>query len=801
MPANYTTPDINRWYQAILGKNAPEATAQSYVALLDAGAITPAGVIEGIFSSPEYTAGTAPIMRMYLGLFNRLPDVEGLNGWVKKLASAELTLASIAEAFVSSEEAKAIGGDLFQAVDASFASTLYRQVLGREPDNAGLGYWVNSGVNKMQMMYLFLQSSEGIARFAEQSKIFLTYLALKGEAPTQSQVSLALEKHDLAASIESWLNPTSPIISGGGGDDGGGAPALSFTVAVDSYLVEYGGDATGDVSMSVNSAGLASFTREGVLASNAFGLNVFSALPLITPSATKLAADVSNLTVENAGYLEMIALLDFNGKTYTVSDTAIAADGLNFTTSYAHNHGINITGSAGDQTIVGSVFDDVIEGGAGADYLSGGDGDDVFIISNGSDLVNDDIIAAGAGTNILRFTSTTNGDTLQVTDLIEADSGWFIAQTGDEAGTVALNIDLFYDWGAVNWDVTGNNSNNILRGNDNSRNIIHGLGGIDTITGGDENDNLYGGSGDDMVVGGGGADLIEGGDGVDSIFVGAGVGNTVVFNAVAGVSSDSNNTDIDIVDDMRTSDFVLLKVGEVNDFHVSTDVYGGLYYHAEFNGSWFGIGGVAFVNYGSGLGTDSAAQNQTIVDLTGTSGNDSISGGINNDTLNGAGGDDTLLGNLGNDTIMGGAGIDAITGGGGENIYLYGATITDSNISTTSTAAAGFDTVTVGEGDVFDFDSYVAYTQGAFKDAGVAMAGTGTAVLAQLTTAFISGVHSTALDVEASLIQFNGGQQFLVIDVNADNAITASDQVILLMGGVGSLSSVSGNIVMNMAAG
>jgi hypothetical protein len=114
---------------------------------------------------------------------------------------------------------------------------------------------------------------------------------------------------------------------------------------------------------------------------------------------------------------------------------------------------------------------------------------------------------------------------------------------------------------------------------------------------------------------------------------------------------------------------------------------------------------------------------------------------------------------------------------------VYGATITDSNISTTATPAAGFDVVTVvdADNDVFDFNAAVVAVQAVPVAAGVALAATGTLVLAQLQTAFLVGDNALA-DVEAALINFTGGEQFLVVDTDANQTITAADQVIQLLG-------------------
>lgn len=160
--------------------------------------------------------------------------------------------------------------------------------------------------------------------------------------------------------------------------------------------------------------------------------------------------------------------------------------------------------------------------------------------------------------------------------------------------------------------------------------------------------------------------------------------------------------------------------------------------------------------------------------ITGSDGINIIVGGAVVDTINGG---------KGADVITGGAGADIINGGDGADTFVYGATITDSNISTTTAAAAGFDTVTVAAGDFFDFNAAVTVWEAATAVSGVALGANGTAVIGQLNTAFGIADDGTA-NVEAMVISFTGGEQFLVIDTDTDQAITATDNVIRLIGTV-----------------
>jgi Ca2+-binding RTX toxin-like protein len=187
----------------------------------------------------------------------------------------------------------------------------------------------------------------------------------------------------------------------------------------------------------------------------------------------------------------------------------------------------------------------------------------------------------------------------------------------------------------------------------------------ETLTGGVGNDHLFGLGGDDVLDGGAGNDSLVGGAGADNLTGGTGA-DTFAFSAVVGSSSDSHSGVVmDTVTDFTTgTDFVLIKATNVNSFSVASNVSatggaGGIYSADLGSGT---TGDVQFTSTLS-LGTTdalatTAARAATMVDLTGTSGADTLAGGANDDTLSGGAGNDLLTGGAGNDLLTGGLGSD-----------------------------------------------------------------------------------------------------------------------------------------------
>lgn len=154
--------------------------------------------------------------------------------------------------------------------------------------------------------------------------------------------------------------------------------------------------------------------------------------------------------------------------------------------------------------------------------------------------------------------------------------------------------------------ITGTSGNdNSLQGPINEINYIYGLGGDDTIIGGNTLDVLSGGDGNDFIRAQGGLDYIYGGNGNDTAEGGDGI------------------------------DFIF---GESGD----DGLFGG-------NDNDYLYGGAGFDYLDGGNGDDY---------LQGDDGDDILMGGSGNDWLLGGAGDDRLRGGFGSDTMYGGSGND-----------------------------------------------------------------------------------------------------------------------------------------------
>jgi len=218
-----------------------------------------------------------------------------------------------------------------------------------------------------------------------------------------------------------------------------------------------------------------------------------------------------------------------------------------------------------------------------------------------------------------------------------------------------------------------------------------GTDGNDLLTGTSGDDNITALGGDDTIIGTAGSDVINGGDGFDTIDY-SGYGQAVRIFRGGQVDNGSQSLVLNF-------EKYIAPAGEANEIDGTS---------SENFGTSFQVNLASNSLLASNIPTlgNITYEVENFVDVTGTFGNDKLSGNdlanrlIGNDgddAIDGAEGDDFLDGSAGNDTIEGGAGDDNILGGEGDD-FLVGSDGND-NLN----GGAGNNRLTGGSGnDVFE---------------------------------------------------------------------------------------------------
>jgi len=339
---------------------------------------------------------------------------------------------------------------------------------------------------------------------------------------------------------------------------------------------------------------------------------------------------------------------------------------------------LEIYGGDGNDRLFGGAYDDTIDGGDGDDVILGGFGNDTIYGGQGHDLI--------LGDSGLLVWDSAGHVTVTLTAPAVGGDDTIYGEAGDDVVYGGAGADLIY----------GGTGNDTLYGNDGDDTIFGGEGD-DWISGGDGHDVLFGDlgfvtiadgvkrittlepgiGGNDTILGGEGNDVILGGFGADTIDAGNG------DNAVVGDSGEVQ---------VRGTQWVTLFSTDPN--------YGGDDWITSGNGSDVIIGGSGHDHVQTGDGRKV---------ILGDNGAANFIDGILREihtTDPAIGGRDTMITGVGEHLLFGGADSETITASAGRNIIVgdNGQAEFDSlgrliYVRTTAPGVGGDEQIQVGDGD------------------------------------------------------------------------------------------------------
>jgi Ca2+-binding RTX toxin-like protein len=353
-----------------------------------------------------------------------------------------------------------------------------------------------------------------------------------------------------------------------------------------------------------------------------------------------------------------------------------------------------IAGGAGADIVDGGAESDLILGEAGNNILLGGDGDDTLVTGRrfGPEDATDELSEAFLETGVDRVEGGAGMDSwIADYTLLDQAIQFTLDTSGPDAvsrasnGTTVRGVEnMIFVATAFDDVVIGGDSFDRLRGLAGA-DRLEGRGGVDLLAGGiGGGDTLLGGDDFDFLFFDpfGAPSFADGGDSIDR--------STVDYStAPAGVtirllSPDQASTlpgghtviNIEAITIIGTAfaDTVTADPGHIGGFEggAGNDVYVGA------DSRWLD-------RYAGGEGDDVLiASPLATVLLSGDQGDDSLVGGAGDDTLTDFAGNDTIEGRAGNDLIDAGDGDDLIDGGDGADFI---------------NAGQGADSITAGEGD------------------------------------------------------------------------------------------------------
>jgi Ca2+-binding RTX toxin-like protein len=370
------------------------------------------------------------------------------------------------------------------------------------------------------------------------------------------------------------------------------------------------------------------------------------------------------------------------------------------------------TGNNLNNILMGNSLNNVLNGGDGDDTLEGGLGNDILTGGNGSDFATYRAITNNIVVDLANGTTTggAGNDTLTEIENVVGGSGndSLLGSSGDNILEGGLGNDTLNGGGGndtasyasalvgVSVDLSNTAAQVTNVGTDVLTSIenLQGSNLDDTLTGNGLANVLFGGRGNDVLSGGAGNDSLEGGLNDDSIYGGNGIDTVIYVNATSAINVDLLNGRTSGADGNDVLSNIENVVGGAgNDSIIGS---AGANYLWGSNGDDTLDGGLGDDTLDGGLGKNTASyasatvgvivdlststlQNTVgagsdqlinMINLGGSSFNDSLVGDANDNLLFGGAGNDSLVGMGGDDTLEGGAGDDTMVGGVGNDAYI-----------------------------------------------------------------------------------------------------------------------------------
>ena len=415
------------------------------------------------------------IIELYIATFNRAPDYDGLSYWLEKITEDQWSIDDIALSFFDQEETQSKYPT--ELDNEEFLNEIYNNVLGRDPDQEGVNYWLeeldNGTLLKSDMIIAIINGAKADTGTQEDKQ----YLENKTEAGYYYAVELELNDLDIAKTAMQLVDTTVDSIQNS-------KDLQDFFKSNESSLYEIivGDEDANNIEGTSNNNFI--YGGEG--------------------NDTIITSSGDNMILSGSG----------TDTIHTGDGIDTVKAGLGDDTIYSYGGNDILYGNAGDDSLHGLEGNDTIYGESGDDYIYGDEGDDTLYGGDDDDSIyggeGDDIIYAGNGNDAI---FVTNGE-----NFIDASFGDDIINGGSD-------IDTVYG-GEGNDTIYGQEGDDILEGllGDD---LIYGGPGSDIINGSEGDDELYCGSGEDVINAEEGDDIIYAGLGVDLLAGGEGDDNFI----------------------------------------------------------------------------------------------------------------------------------------------------------------------------------------------------------------------------------------------------------------------------------
>jgi hypothetical protein len=175
-PISSNTQFVTALYQDLLNRAPDTDGLNFYVGELNAGTVTRGQLAAQFFTSNEFSGTGLYLIKLYEAVLRRDPDFAGWSFWFNAVGNGQSTF-TVLQSFLTSNEFQSTYHNLS---NSDFVTLVYQNVLNRNPDSAGLAYYVgllNSGaLSQAGLMDQFVRSAEYDALIRPRAYANLLYL-------------------------------------------------------------------------------------------------------------------------------------------------------------------------------------------------------------------------------------------------------------------------------------------------------------------------------------------------------------------------------------------------------------------------------------------------------------------------------------------------------------------------------------------------------------------------------------------------------------------------------------------------
>ena len=197
---------VMQQYLDFLGRDGDSDGITFWKGELDNGTLTRADCVNSFVFSEEFQAKVAPVSRIYLAYFLRIPDTGGLEFWINEKLAGK-TISDISDSFAASTEFQNTYGSLN---NADFVNLVYTNLFNRAADSGGFSFWkgqLDNGIDSRgTVMESFSESQENITLTESNIRVISFYYGMLRRAPDQGGYDFWVNELKIGKSPNDLIN-------------------------------------------------------------------------------------------------------------------------------------------------------------------------------------------------------------------------------------------------------------------------------------------------------------------------------------------------------------------------------------------------------------------------------------------------------------------------------------------------------------------------------------------------------------------------------------------------------------------